>query len=175
MHSPRLMALLQILALVESEPALGIGYSNIYQNKLCENLPMEIQGKTVLVTGASSGIGSAIAKAMAQAGAAVVLLIARRENDLKKVAAEIGTSGGNTRIYPVDLSNPDQVTVIAQRTQGGGWRSRHHQQCRVCRPRSGDDGKRLPLTLRTLLSQLSGRLQLWKCSRSDISWRRPVS
>jgi len=79
---------------------------------------MEIQGKTVLVTGASSGIGSAIAKAMAQAGAAVVLLIARSENDLKKVAAEIGTSGGNARIYPVDLSNPDQVTVIAQRIQG---------------------------------------------------------
>ena len=79
---------------------------------------MEIQGKTVLVTGASSGIGSAIAKAMAQAGAAVVLLIARRENDLKKVAAEIGASGGNARIYPVDLSNPDQVTVIAQRIQG---------------------------------------------------------
>ena len=79
---------------------------------------MEIQGKTVLVTGASSGIGSAIAKAMAQAGAALVLLIARRENDLKKVAAEIGTSGGNARIYPVDLSNPDHVTVIAQRIQG---------------------------------------------------------
>ena len=94
---------------------LGIGYSNTYQNKLCENLPMEIQGKTVLVTGASSGIGSAIAKAMAQAGAAVVLLIARSENDLKKIAAEIGTSGGNARIYPVDLSNPDQVTVIARR------------------------------------------------------------
>jgi NAD(P)-dependent dehydrogenase (short-subunit alcohol dehydrogenase family) len=79
---------------------------------------MEIQGKTVLVTGASSGIGSAIAKAMVQAGAALVLLIARRENDLKKVAAEIGASDGNARIYPVDLSNPDQVTVIAQRIQG---------------------------------------------------------
>ena len=64
---------------------------------------MEIQGKTVLVTGASSGTGSAIAKAMAQAGATVVLLIARRENDLKKVAGEIGASGGKVRIYPVEI------------------------------------------------------------------------
>jgi len=64
---------------------------------------MEIQGKTVLVTGASSGIGSAIAKAIAQAGVAVVLLIARKENDLKKVAGEIGVSGGKVRIYPVEI------------------------------------------------------------------------
>ena len=35
--------------------------------------------------------------------------------------------------------------------------------------------KASPLALRTLLSQLSGRLQLWKCNTSDISWRRPVS
>ena len=77
---------------------------------------MEIQGKTVLVTGASSGIGSAIAKAIAQAGVAVVLLIARKENDLKKVAGEIGASGGKVRIYPVEI--PIKVTVIAQRTQG---------------------------------------------------------
>jgi len=64
---------------------------------------MEIQGKTVLVTGASSGTGSAIAKAITQAGAAVVLLIARKENDLKKVAGEIGASGGKVRIYPVEI------------------------------------------------------------------------
>jgi NADP-dependent 3-hydroxy acid dehydrogenase YdfG len=63
---------------------------------------MEIQGETVLVTGASSGIGSAIAKAIAQAGVAVVLLIARKENDLKKVAGEIGVSGGKVR-YPVEI------------------------------------------------------------------------
>jgi len=76
---------------------------------------MEIQGKTVLVTGASSGIGAAIAKAMAQAGAAKVLLLARHEDALNRVAAEITASGGKARIYPVDLSDPDQASVIAQR------------------------------------------------------------
>jgi short-subunit dehydrogenase len=79
---------------------------------------MEIEGKIALVTGASSGIGAAIAKAMAQAGAAEVLLLARNDNDLKKIAAEIAASGGKARIYPVDLSDPDRATEIAQRIQG---------------------------------------------------------
>ncbi len=79
---------------------------------------METEGKTVLVTGASSGIGAAIAKAMVQAGAAEALLLARNENDLKKVAAEIAASGGKARIYAVDLSDPDQTTAVVQRIQG---------------------------------------------------------
>lgn len=37
---------------------------------------MQIEGKTVLITGASSGVGAAIAKAMAEAGAAKILDIA---------------------------------------------------------------------------------------------------
>ena len=78
---------------------------------------MEIKGKTVLVTGASSGMGAAIAKEMALAGAGELLLLARNENELKKVAAAIASLGGKARIYPVDLSNPDQVTAIAQRIE----------------------------------------------------------
>ena len=78
---------------------------------------MEIKGKTVLVTGASSGVGAAIAKEMALAGAGELLLLARNENELKKVAAAIASLGGKARIYPVDLSNPDQVTAIAQRIE----------------------------------------------------------
>jgi short-subunit dehydrogenase len=78
---------------------------------------MEIKGKTVLVTGASSGVGAAIAKEMALAGAGELLLLARNENELKKVAAAIASLGAKSRIYPVDLSNPDQVTAIVQRIE----------------------------------------------------------
>ena len=94
---------------------LSGGLSRRAREALVGRVVMEIQGKTVLVTGASSGIGAAIAKAMAQAGAAEVLLLARNEDALKKVAAEIVASGGKARIYSVDLSDPDKTSAIAQR------------------------------------------------------------
>ena len=51
---------------------------------------MDINGKTALITGASSGMGTGIVNAMAQAGAAVILL-ARRKSLLRK-AHELGGS-----------------------------------------------------------------------------------
>lgn len=76
---------------------------------------MQIEGKTVLVTGASSGVGAAIAKAMAQAGATRILLLARNEDALKQVAPEIEALGAAAHIYPVDLSDSEQTLVIARR------------------------------------------------------------
>jgi len=75
---------------------------------------MIIKGSLVLVTGASSGMGAAIAKAMAKVGGRLVLL-ARRKETLDKVAADISSAGGKARTYPVDLADADAVAAVASR------------------------------------------------------------
>ncbi|MCA1749621.1 MAG: 3-oxoacyl-ACP reductase FabG [Parasphingopyxis sp.] len=65
----------------------------------------DLSGKTALVTGASGGIGSAIARALAAQGAKVGLS-GTREDALKSVAVEIG---GDAAILPCDLSDAEAV------------------------------------------------------------------
>lgn len=67
-----------------------------------------LSGKVVMVTGASSGIGAAAARLFAQEGARV-LLLARRERQLKELAAEIVESGGEAEAVPGDVVDPDDV------------------------------------------------------------------
>ncbi len=73
-----------------------------------------IDGKLVLVTGASSGIGRATAELAARKGARVILL-ARGTEQLAEVAAGIKEAGGNAVAYTVDLSQAADVTAIAER------------------------------------------------------------
>lgn len=77
---------------------------------------MKIEGQLVLITGASSGIGAATAKAMAREGGRI-LLLARRQADLEKVAAEIKAPGGEAWVYPVDLSDAAAVEQTAKAIQ----------------------------------------------------------
>jgi NAD(P)-dependent dehydrogenase (short-subunit alcohol dehydrogenase family) len=63
-----------------------------------------VGGKVVVVTGASSGIGKATARMMAEAGARVVL-IARSEEGLLETKREIEEEGGEAHIYPCDLTD----------------------------------------------------------------------
>ena len=65
---------------------------------------MQIKGSTILITGASSGIGAACAAAAARAGARVVLL-ARTQPALEQLAAQIHATGGSAYAYPVDLTD----------------------------------------------------------------------
>jgi NAD(P)-dependent dehydrogenase (short-subunit alcohol dehydrogenase family) len=65
---------------------------------------VSLKEKTALITGASSGIGRAIALELAALGA-LVLLVARTPQKLESVAAEIESAGGAARTYPVDLAD----------------------------------------------------------------------
>lgn len=64
-----------------------------------------LDGKTALVTGASQGIGEAIALRLAEQGARVVLA-ARNEEKLKELAARIGADGGSACALVLDVSQP---------------------------------------------------------------------
>jgi len=70
---------------------------------------MDINGAVVLVTGASSGIGAATARAASQAGARVVLA-ARREDRIRQLADELGEA------LPVrcDVTDAGQVEALVR-------------------------------------------------------------
>lgn len=70
-----------------------------------------IKGKVVAITGASSGIGEAIALHLAQLGAKVVLG-ARREDNLKSIVQTIITAGGEAVYKKLDVTNPADVAAF---------------------------------------------------------------
>ncbi len=67
-----------------------------------------LEGRVALVTGASPGIGRAIATTLAKAGARVVL-VARREAELDDARQAIGTNGGEAAILPCDLADREAL------------------------------------------------------------------
>jgi len=74
-------------------------------------LSKAVGGKVVLVTGASSGIGRAAAVRLAAAGA-LVLLVARSEDQLAEVVDEVTEAGGLAVAYRCDLTDFDQIDAL---------------------------------------------------------------
>jgi len=73
---------------------------------------VSIRGKVVAVTGASSGIGEATARVLAEQGALVVLG-ARRTERLNRLVAEIEADGGRARAVRVDVTEPADLERLA--------------------------------------------------------------
>ena len=70
-----------------------------------------LDGKIALITGASRGIGAAIAEGYAKAGAHVVLL-ARGQRNLEKIDDRIKAFGGTATLVPFDLTEIDQLEAL---------------------------------------------------------------
>ena len=70
-----------------------------------------IVGKVVVITGASSGLGEATARYLAERGATVVLG-ARRMERLQTLVEEIGRSGGNASALVTDVTDAAQVQAL---------------------------------------------------------------
>jgi NAD(P)-dependent dehydrogenase (short-subunit alcohol dehydrogenase family) len=80
-----------------------------------ENESKKLLGKVAIVTGASRGIGRAIAIALGRAGAKVVIA-ARDAEALEDVAAQIRNQGGEAIFCVFDLRNPDKPSELVTRT-----------------------------------------------------------
>lgn len=76
----------------------------------------EIENKVVIITGASSGLGEATARRLANNGAKL-MLAARREERLQGLVAEINNNGGTAKYQVTDVTDRSQVAALAKATQ----------------------------------------------------------
>ena len=81
--------------------------------RLKKQFQQKVDGKTIIVTGASSGIGLTVSKYLAQAGAHV-LLLARTKEKLDEVKAEIEAEGGKATVFPCDLNDMNSIDAVSK-------------------------------------------------------------
>ncbi|HVE77885.1 MAG TPA: SDR family oxidoreductase [Gemmatimonadaceae bacterium] len=77
-----------------------------------------LAGAVVLVTGASSGIGRAIALAAAAEGADVAITFRGNERGARETERDLAARGGRTAVFPLDLADPDAIAALPGLARG---------------------------------------------------------
>ena len=95
----------------------AVGADVALKQSRAEKAPLA--GQTVLVTGASSGIGRAVALELCERGARPVL-VARSLDRLNDVAREITSRGGTSRVYAADLSSAASAAELVRQLEADG-------------------------------------------------------
>jgi NAD(P)-dependent dehydrogenase (short-subunit alcohol dehydrogenase family) len=94
----------------ESADKFGVGVNKDASREITMT---GLQNKTALVTGASRGIGRAMASALAEAGAHVVVHYGRSAQEAESLVAEIRTKGGHADAISADLGTPEGASLLA--------------------------------------------------------------
>ena len=79
----------------------------------------DLKGRTALVTGGSRGIGAAVCRALAEAGAAVAINCREQIGQAEKLAGEIGKHGGRAIVVAADVSQREAVANMVERVTAG--------------------------------------------------------
>ena len=79
---------------------------------------LELDGKSIIVTGGGRGLGRAMALAMAEAGAQIAIA-SRTEAQVFAVVDEINAAGGSAVGIPTDVTDSEQVNALVAQTVDG--------------------------------------------------------
>ncbi|HUY95206.1 MAG TPA: SDR family NAD(P)-dependent oxidoreductase [Terracidiphilus sp.] len=76
-------------------------------------MEIDLKGRTAVITGGSRGLGEAMAKALAGAGAQIAL-VARDRTQLERVRNDVAALGGSADVFVADVTREDEVAKVAE-------------------------------------------------------------